>query len=218
MFGVIVWDANGRNVHGPLSNLVSASMLFREYAAPAINENKNGASGAVGDHGAGNRETNQSGNGNTGQGTEEPKRPDNNGNGNTGQGNGEPKGPDNKIGQNSGEDSGNPNGNIEGEDPSITPIAAPNPNTKSSVGVIIVVTIGSALVLVILIASVLLYIAQQQRRKFGRRHGHLEVPEIWRPRDPIARHQRLPFPLWVPRFFPGMRYNSPKDYLTDPFE
>ena len=34
VFGVVVWDTNGRNVNGPMSNLASASMLFREHAAP----------------------------------------------------------------------------------------------------------------------------------------------------------------------------------------
>ena len=37
VFGVIVWDTmNGRSAQSPLSNLVSASMLFREHPAPPL--------------------------------------------------------------------------------------------------------------------------------------------------------------------------------------
>ena len=36
---MVVWDTNGRNVNGPISNIASASMLFREHAAPNISEN-----------------------------------------------------------------------------------------------------------------------------------------------------------------------------------
>lgn len=38
VFGLIAWDTNGRSANGPLSNLVSASMVFREHAAREVQQ------------------------------------------------------------------------------------------------------------------------------------------------------------------------------------
>ena len=196
IFGVIVWDTNGRNAQSPLSNLVSASMVFREHAAPPVP--------------GGNVDDSQNPEPDNAQTTTEEsstvsvsRRP----------------GTDDR-----GSETTTPSGSIDrpdeenrGEGPNTEPMRRPGSNTEISSESIIAMAVGLTVSVLALVGGIFLIVKYNGRRKLMHNKEHFPASEIAgmhaRP-VPIERNRRPFFPLLSPRFLPSVNLQNqwPREY------